>query len=102
MAGPCNSIGREGDSVVSRGEAGEDSRAEVELSTSSSRAICVVEVRQEGFKFHSLGRSDVIMLPGRDENNWKVANRWVAQSVGDIGSDFFSLRLLNIHPQFGC
>ena len=46
MMRPHLTIGSEGDSVVSRGEAGEDSRAEVALTTSSSRTICIVEVRK--------------------------------------------------------
>ena len=58
MVGTSKTMDREGDCVVSRGEAGEDTRVEVELATSSSRAIAVVEVGQEGFKCHSLGRAD--------------------------------------------
>ena len=86
------SKGREGDLVVSRSEAGEDARVEVEHSISSAWAIIVVEVGKEGFKCHRLVRSDFTTLPGRDENNWKVAKRWVGQSivVGRIGSNFFS------------
>ena len=51
-------MGREGDRIVARGEAGEDARLEVEHATPSSWAILVVEVGQEGVKRHSLGRPE--------------------------------------------
>ena len=43
-ARPHPTLGREGDSVVARGEAGEDAGVEVELAASSSWAIRIVEV----------------------------------------------------------
>ena len=52
--GPHCRIGREGDSVVARGEAGEDARVEVEHSTPSSWTIGVVEVGKEGLKWVSM------------------------------------------------
>ena len=78
---PHLTIGSEGDSVVSRGEAGEDTRVKVELTTSSSWTITIVVVGEEGFKCHSLRRFDGSSPPGRDENNWKVAKRWVGQNI---------------------
>ena len=66
MAWPHNTIDREGDSVVSRGETGEDTRVEVKhFISSSSWTSIAVEVCQEGFKSHSLGRSDCNRLRGR-------------------------------------
>ena len=71
---PQLTIGSEGDSIVSRGEAGEDTRVKVELTTSSSWAITIIVVGEEGFKCHSLRRSERIRPPGRDENNWVGQN----------------------------
>ena len=76
-----STMSREGDGVVSRSEAGEDTRVEVELATSSARAISIVEVGKEGFKGHGSVRILVSTPPGRDEDDWKVTRRWFRQGV---------------------
>ena len=65
-----NPICREGDLIVSRCEAGEDAGFEVEVSIAATGPLAVVVVGKEGFKSHSLGRSEDASPPGRDENNW--------------------------------
>ena len=74
-------MGREGDGIVARGVAGEDARVEVEHTISSAWTVGVVEVGEEGFKFHCSGRFELSGPPGRDDDNWKVAKRWILQSV---------------------
>ena len=55
--------------IVSRSEASEDARVEVENAVSSARLVPVVVVGQEGGKSDSLGPKEWIRVPGRDENN---------------------------------
>jgi len=97
-------MGREGDLVEARCEAGEDARVEVEDAIASSWTSCIIEVRKEGVKCHSLGRIDGTIPPGRDENNRKVARRWFCQSIVGkvVGRSFLPQRfLLHLLPQFG-
>jgi len=70
------SVGREGDSVVSRSEASEDTGVEVE-----DGASFVVVVGQERVKCHSLGRCEDAILVSGDYNYRKVSKRWVGQSI---------------------
>ena len=92
-----NPIGREGDLVVSRSEAGEDARVDVEHSISSAWTSRIIEVGQEGFKGHSLGRCDVIMPPGRYDHNCKPARsrrdgfvRALLETISFLKEDSFS------------
>ena len=57
-------MGREGDGIVARGVAGEGARVEVEHTISSAWTVGVVEVGEEGFKFHCSGRFDLSGPPG--------------------------------------
>ena len=87
-----NPIGREGDLIVSRCDAGEDAGFEVEVSIAATGLVSVVVVDQEGIKSHSLGRGDGPFSPGRDQNNWP------GESIGEVvGGNLFFL----LHSHFG-
>ena len=69
---PHSTMGREGDSIVSRSEAGEDARVEIELTITAPRPRCVVVVGQEGVKGDSLWRfecTECTTLPHRYQND---------------------------------